>query len=457
MNPAIDLPPRPQRMRTFFIVWFGQLISTLGSGLSGFALGVWIYQETSSTTLYAMSMLAYALPTVLLSPLTGALVDRWERRRVMMLSDTGAGLSTLAIALLFLSGRLHIWHIYLATMLNASFTSLQWPAYSAATTLLVPKEHLGRAGGMVQIGEAISLLIAPAVAGAMLVNIGLPGVLLTDFATFAFAVGTLLFVRFPRHQLQTAEPERKASLMKDAAYGWRYILARPGLLGLLVIFALSNLLFGLTNPLLAPMVLELTTPDRLGVLASIAGLGMLLGTLVMSAWGGPKRRIHGVLGFMAVSGMFIALIGIRPWLPLMTFAGFCLMFTGPIINGSSQALWQTKVAAEVQGRVFSIRRMIAWSTTPLAYLLAGPLADKVFTPLLLPGGLLADSVGRILGVGPGRGIALLFVLVGLLSILVSLAGYAIPRIRCVELELPDAIPEAAQNELSQEQVVALPT
>ncbi len=444
-------------MRTFFVVWFGQLISTLGSGLSGFALGVWIYQETGSTTLYAMSMLAYALPTVLLSPLTGALVDRWERRRVMMLSDAGAGLATLAIALLYLSGRLHIWHIYLATALNASFTGLQWPAYSAATSLLVPKEHLGRAGGMVQIGEAVSQLVAPAIAGAMLVTIGLPGVLLTDFATFAFAVGTLIMVRFPPHQLHPAGQEKRTSLFKDAAFGWRYILARPGLLGLLVIFALSNLFFGLTNPLLAPMILELTTADRLGFLASIAGLGMLLGTLVMSVWGGPKRRIHGVLGYMAASGLFIALLGLRPWLPLMTFAGFCLMFLGPIINGSSQALWQTKVAADVQGRVFSIRRMIAWSTTPLAYLIAGPLADRVFTPLLMPGGLLADSVGLVLGVGRGRGIALLFVLVGLLTVIVSLGGYALPRIRRVEQELPDAVGEATPAAATPEPATALST
>lgn len=428
-------------MRTFFIVWFGQLISTLGSGLSAFALGVWIYQESGSTTLYAMGMLAYALPAVLLSPFTGALVDRWERRRVMMLSDTGAGLTTLVIALLFLSGRLHVWHIYLASVLSAFFTGLQWPAYSAATTLLVPKEHLGRAAGMVQIGEAISQLAAPAIAGAMLVNVGLPGVLLTDFATFAFAVGTLFFVRFPRPQPQTAEVGKKPSLLKDAAFGWNYILARPGLLGLLLTIALFNLFYGLTEPLLAPMILEITTADYLGVLTSIAGLGMLMGTLVMSAWGGPKRRIHGILGYMAASGVFIALMGLRPWLPLIAFSLFFFTLLMPIILGSSQALWQTKVAVEVQGRVFSVRRMIAWCTTPLAYLIAGPLAEEVFTPLLLPGGLLADSVGAILGVGRGRGFALIFVLVGVLLMLVSLSGYAVPRIRLVEMELPDALPQ----------------
>ena len=145
----------PRGMLTFSTIWFGQLISTIGSGLTAFALGVWVYQREQSVTLFALTLLAATLPNVLLSPIAGALADRWNRRTVMILSDVGAGLSTLSIALLFFSGQLQTWHVYVAVAANAAFNSLQWPAYSAATTMLVPKEHLGRAGGMVQIGEAI--------------------------------------------------------------------------------------------------------------------------------------------------------------------------------------------------------------------------------------------------------------------------------------------------------------
>ncbi|HJW89720.1 MAG TPA: hypothetical protein VJ436_03660, partial [Anaerolineales bacterium] len=208
-----------------------------------------------------------------------------------------------------------------------------------------------------------------------------------------------------------------------------------------LVFAGSNFLSALMNPLISPMVLDMTSPDMLGYLASLVGLGMLLGTLVMSTWGGPRRKIHGVLGFMMLSGLFSMLLGLRPYIPLMGAAGFLMMFTMPIINASSQAIWQSKVAADVQGRVFSVRRMIAWSIMPLGYLLAGPLADQVFRPLLLEGGLLADSIGQVIGVGPGRGTGLMFLVLGLLEVLVAGSGYLNPHVRRLEDELPDAVQE----------------
>jgi len=437
-------------MRTFLVIWFGQLISTLGSGLTGFALGVWIYQETGSATLFAMNMLAVAVPNLLISPLAGALVDRWDRRWVMILSDTGAGLSTLVVFLLLFTNRLEIWHVYLISAISAAFSTFQWPAYSAATSTLVPKEQLGRAGGMVQIGEAISQIIAPAVAGALYVTTGLYGVVLIDFLTFAFAVGSLLFVRIPRPKVSAEGEQSKGSLWKEATYGWKYIVARPGLLGLLLVFAATNFFSGLMQPLLAPLVLDMTSADMLGYLGSVIGIGMLLGTLIMSAWGGPKRKVHGVLGFLMLGGLFTTMLGLRPSIPLMTVSGFLMMMTFPVVNGSSQAIWQSKVALDVQGRVFSVRRMIAWSTTPVAFALAGPLADQVFKPLLMEGGALANSVGQVIGVGPGRGVGLMFIILGLCNVLVAAGGYLNSRVYHVEDDLPDAVQaEEGGTELKQ--------
>jgi MFS family permease len=434
--------PGSHGMRVFTVMWFGQLVSTLGSGLTGFALGVWIYQQSHSTILFALNLLAFAVPNLVVSPFAGALVDRWDRRWVMVMSDTGAGLCTLAVAMLFFSGNLQIWQVIALTALSAAFSTFQWPAYSAATSLLVPKEQLGRAGGMVQIGEAISQLISPAVAGALFVTVGLQGVVLVDFATYLFAVVTLLLVRIPRPEVSAEGQAGKGSLWKEAGFGWTYIVARAGLLGLLLFFAATNFLSGLINPLLAPLILDMTSADMFGYLASIVGLGMLIGTLVMSAWGGPKRRIRGVLVFSFLASGFLAVLGLRPSLPLMAVAGFGMMFAMPIINASSQAIWQSKVALDVQGRVFSVRRMIAWSTLPLAYIVAGPLADKVFKPLLVEGGPLAGSLGQVMGVGPGRGVGLMFVVIGLLSILVTALAYLNPRVRNVEDDLPDAIQHA---------------
>jgi MFS family permease len=436
-------------MLTFFVIWSGQLVSTIGSGLTGFALGVWIYQETGSVTLFAMNLLAFAIPNLLVSPFAGALVDRWDRRWVMIMSDTGAGLATLSIAILYMTDNLQVWNIILATALNSAFSTFQWPAYSAVTTLLVPKEQLGRASGMVQIGEAISRLLAPAAAGALFVTVGLGGVIVIDFATYLFAVLTLLFVRVPSPERSEAGEEGKGALWKEALYGWTYISARAGLLGLLLIFAAFNFVSGLIMPLIMPMIMDMTSALVLGYMVSIVGVGMLVGTLVMSAWGGPKRRIHGVLGFLMLAGFSFSLLGVSPLIPVMAVAGFFLMFTMPIISGSSQAIWQSKVAPDVQGRVFSVRRMIASSMIPLAYIVAGPMADRVFRPLLLEGGALANSVGQLIGVGPGRGTGFMFIVVGAVSILVAGAGYLNPHVRNVEDELPDAIPSPDSSELSE--------
>ena len=451
-SPSKQAKPITKGMRTFFVIWSGQLVSTIGSGLTGFALGVWIYQETGSVTLFALNMLAFAIPNLLVSPIAGVVVDRYDRRWVMILSDTGAGLATLSIAILYLTGNLQVWNIILATAVNSAFSTFQWPAYSAVTTLLVPKAQLGRAGGMVQIGEAISQLFAPAVAGVLFVTSGLGGVIAIDFATYLFAVLTLLIVRLPSPERSEAGEEGKGTIWQEAIYGWTYISARAGLLGLLLVFAAFNFVSGLIFPLIMPMILDIASPKLLGYLFSIVGLGMLAGTLLMSAWGGPKRRIHGVLGFLMLSGFFTSLLGISPLLPFLAAAGFGLMFTLPIINGSSQAIWQSKVAPDVQGRVFSVRRMIAMSMTPLAYIVAGPLADNIFRPLLVEGGALADSVGQLIGVGPGRGTGFMFIVIGALSILVAAAGYLSPHVRNVEDELPDAMPtpeESSAEEVSQ--------
>jgi MFS family permease len=426
-------------MRIFCVIWFGQLISTLGSGLTGFALGVWIYEQTGSTTLFAMNILAYTLPTLLMSPIAGALVDRWDRRWAMIISDTGAGLFTLIVWLLLSNSRLEVWHIYVATAFIAAFSTFQWPAYSAATTLLVPKKHLGRAGGMVQIGQAISQLISPAVAGALFVSAGLQSIILIDFITFGFAVLTLLAVRVPKPETSSAGEKGKGSLLHEAAFGWKYIAARRGLLALLFYFAAINFATGFFGPLLVPMILELAEPDTMGLIFSLVGVGMLISTFVMSAWGGPKRLVHGILVPGALMGIFIVFLGLRPSLVMISISGFLMMLIMPIPNGSSQALWQSKTAPDVQGRVFAVRRMIAQFTQPISIILAGPLIDRIFQPLMNDGGLLAESIGHIIGSGPGRGTGLLFILLGLFTFVVSTAAYSYPRLRFVEDELPDHI------------------
>jgi len=428
----------PRDMRVFLAVWLGQVVSIVGSGLTSFALGLWVYERTGSVTPYALTGLFAVLPSVLLSTLAGVLVDRWDRRRVMLLSDTGAGLATLAVALLFLTGRVQVWHIYLATAVSAAFSTSQRLAYTAAMAQLVSKGSLGRANGLVQFGQAASEILAPALAGILLLTIKVQGVLLIDFATFLFAVTTLLLVRFPRVEIAMAGQPDEEPLWREATYGWRYIAARPGLRGLTVFFAVVNLLWGMVGAVIVPLVLGFASADTLGIIISIAGTGLLIGSLVMSAWGGPKRRINGVLVFEMLSGLCFLLIGLRPAFWPVAAGAFGAHLTIAIIYGSNQAIWQTKVPPGVQGKVFAAQQMIAASTKPLAYLVAGPLVDRLFEPLLIHGGPLAGNVGQIIGVGPGRGIGLLFIAMGVLKVAVTLASSLNPRIRRIEDELPDA-------------------
>jgi DHA3 family macrolide efflux protein-like MFS transporter len=448
--------PSPKTMRTFYLIWIGQLVSTLGSGLTGFALGVYVYQTTQSTTAYALSILAFTVPGVFFSPVAGALVDRFPRRWMMILSDTGTGITTLVVLLLLLNNSLEIWHIYAANFFNGLFNTFQWPAHSAATTMLVPQEQLGRAGGLVQIGEALSQLASPAIAGVMFVVWGMGSVILVDFLTFAFAVGTLLVVRIPEPVRSAAEQQSRKSITKSIRFGLDYIRARPGLFHLLMYFATINLLFNMIGPLWTPLLLNLGSPDTAGFVGSIVGAGMLLGTLVMSAWGGPKRRVFGVVGSGMWMGFMLLFLGLPASIPLIAIVGFMSMFTLPIMGASSQALWQSKTDPDVQGRVFSVRRMLAQFTVPIGILLSGPLVDGVFEPLMATGGALSNTfIGQFMGLGPGRGLALFFVFVGLGLVLASVIALSLPRLRNVDTEIPNVqIKAQSEEEAAKEALTA---
>ena len=431
------LEPASQGMKTFLTIWFGQLISTLGSGLTSFALAVWIFDQTKQATPFALTVLFGNLPRILLLPVAGSLADRWNRRWVMILSDLGNALVTISVILLLTLGDLQIWHIYIIVTLGSIFSAFQEPAYTASITMLVPQKDLSRANGMVQMVQAIEMVITPVLAGILFVSIGLPGILAIDFITFLIAVGTLLLVRIPQPKL-TEQDKKKPSIWSDTVFGWNYLKARPGLFGLLWYFAMVNFLLNWSTVLTGPMILSRFSASTLGTIQMVVGIGMLAGGILSSVLKGPKKRITALLGFigLALIGMIVA--GLRPN-AITTAAGFFwLMIFVPLASSSSQAVFQSKVAPDVQGRVFGIRSMISRSVMPIAFLLAGPLADKIFGPLMDVNGALANTfLGNLLGAGAGRGIGLMFVLSAVIGILVTIIAYANPRIRNIDEELPN--------------------
>jgi MFS family permease len=357
----------------------------------------------------------------------------------MIISDVGAGISTLLVAGLLLTGQLKMWHIYALAGVSAAFGTLQWPAFTATTSLLVSKESLGRANGLLQFGQAASEILAPALAGVLVGAIKLEGVILIDAATFVFAVVMLLAVRLPRPRVEEEKALDREPFWRGLSFGWRYISARAGLVGLLIFAAVVNFLWGMVAALLTPMVLGWAPSDILGAIISIAGVGMLTGSLVMSTWGGPRRRINAVLAFELLSGLCFMLMGLRPSFWLVAAGAFGAHVTIAIVQSSNQAIWQSKVEPQVQGRVFATQQMVARSTAPVAFVLAGLLADRVFNPLLHRGGPLATTLGPLLGIGPSRGIGLMFILMGAIKVLASVAGRLSPRIRNVEAEVPEAV------------------
>jgi MFS transporter, DHA3 family, macrolide efflux protein len=440
MNEASD----NRKFRHFFLLWFGQAVSTFGSGLTMFTLGVWVFQRTGSATEFALIVVSATLADMLVTPFGGVLTDRWDRRRVMILADIGAAIGTLILVGLLATDRLEVWHIYPIVALIAACNGLQGPAYQASVAMLIPKAHLGRANGLLELGEHLARLGAPLLAGALVAWIQLRGIVTVDFATFLFAMLTLLLIRIPRPESsgvgRAAEGE---SILRQAGFGWRYIVQRPGLLGLLLFFTLLNLLLYIALVLLTPLVLSFGTPAQLGIAVGIGGAGGVVGGMLMSAWGGTREKMRVILGLAPVLGLGLCIMGLRPSVALVTFGYFVFFLVIPIINASNFAIWQTKVEPDVQGRVLAMRRLIVQASAPIGFLAAGPLADYVFEPLLMPGGPLAGSVGRVIGVGDGRGIGLLFITMGLLLILAATAGLLFPRMRQVEREIPDALPERA--------------
>ncbi len=440
---------RPAGMRAFAVIFAGQVLSLLGSAMTNFGLTIWAYGETGQATSLALIAFFWGVPMVLLSPVAGAIVDRSNRRLMMMLSDLAAVVVTIVQLLLYVGGNLEIWHLYVTAAVAGAFATFQWPAFSAAMSLMLPKEQYSRANGMMQLAESASGIFAPVLAGALLSIIGLAGIMTIDIVSFVFAIGALLVVQIPKPTRSAAGQGSQGSLWEESLYGFRHILARRSLLGLQLVFMWGNFFASLGLVLLPAMILARTGNNELilGSVQSAASIGGVVGGLAMSAWGGFKRRVHGVLlGWILCSLGGQALMGVSQSLPIWLVAGFLWIFFVPLINASNQSIWQAKVEADVQGRVFAARRAIAWLIMPLAQLIAGPLADRVFEPAMQPGGSLAATFGWLVGTGDGAGMGLILLLSGLAAAVGGVAGYAVRAVRNVEVILPDHDALATQAE-----------
>jgi MFS family permease len=345
-----------------------------------------------------------------------------------------------AILVLLATGSLQIWHFYLVNCVIGLGNAFQWPAYSAAISTMVPKEQYGRANGMMSFVQAGPGVIAPLLAGALLPLIKLNGILLIDVATFVIAIGALLMVHVPA-PVKTIEGEKgKGNMLQEAAFGFKYIFARPSLFAYVIMLFCANLFLGMSMSVEVPLVLSRTGNSSiiLGAVQTAGAVSWTVGSIVMSIWGGPKRRmlgaIFGWVGFCLFGGILFGLgrnLGI--WIPAILVAGL----GSNLGTATSQAILQVKVAPDVQGRVFSARRMLTWFPDTFTPILGGLLADFIMEPSMKGNGLIARTFGWMTGHTAGSGMAVIMVVFSLLTIMVMLWGFANPRIRNLEDILPD--------------------
>lgn len=432
-------PAQPTSMRAFAVLWSGQLVSILGTQMTSFAILVWAWELTGQATPLALIGFFTHTPTIVASIFAGILVDRWNRKLMMVLGDTVAALSTIALLLLLLTDQLQIWHLYCAGVINGLFGYFQSLAFSASISLLVPKQHYVRAGAMGYASDFSASILAPALAGTFYSLIGLQGILVIDLVTFLCAVSTVWIVRIPQVVQSEVSHQGDRRLRQELTFGFRYLFARSSLFAMLIFLMSSNLIGNACSALYPPMILA-RTQDNAAILASVqaaGGIGGLVGSGVLSVWGGSKRRIHGFLTGSILMYAGGVLLGLGRSQPVWVAASFLEAFFWTFFISANGAIWLAKVEPDVQGRVFATRYLLAQLASPIGLIMAGPLADYVFEPAMQPGTPLAWALGGVFGTGAGAGMALQYSLLALCGMLIGFLGYTVRLLRDVETIVPD--------------------
>jgi DHA3 family macrolide efflux protein-like MFS transporter len=375
-------PAEPVSMRPFFTIWTGQAFSLFGSALVQFALVWWLTRTTGSATVLALATMMAMLPQVFVSPVAGALVDRWNRRAVMIVADGLIALAVAVLALLYVVDSVQIWHVYVLMFLRAVGGAFHWPAMQASTSLMVPEKHLSRVAGLNQALQGLAAIAAPPLGALLLDTLPMQATLAIDVVTAALAIVPLFFVYVPQPTRKAAaEGASQGSVKADLREGLRFLWGWPGMLMVIGIAMVVNLLL---HPAMSLQPLLVTDHFGKGALElawlqSGFGIGFVAGGITLSAWGGFKRRAKtGVLA-LALNGLGFALVGLAPEnafslaVGAMFFAGFMAV----IVNGSVFAMLQAVVPPEVQGRVFTVVLSGSGIMAPLGLAIAGPVADSL--------------------------------------------------------------------------------
>ena len=431
-------------MRAIYIIWLGQMFSGIASGITAVALPIWILNFTDgSGTAIGIWEFFFFGSYLLVVQFAGVLIDRYNHKLMMLVYDISSLLATAVLLVLETTGKLELWHLYVAAVIQGIGFAFHSSSYSAAITTMVSKKQYVRANGLMALIYDIPEIFAPILAGTLILVFGLRGILAINVITFVFSIGALLYVEVPSTP-HTVEGERSRSrLIKEVIYGIRYILQRPGLLGIELIFLFGNLFSGIALSVAAlyPMILLRTgnNTEAVGLIQSAGALAIVLTGIYLSTWGGIKRPVRAILLGWILSSLFgLTLLGVGQAIIIWLIAIVIDSIFNPIVNVAIETFLQTKVPPDIQGRVFSASDFVAQAMIPFTPLVAGFLGDQIFEPAMAEGGSLVNLFGWLVGTGPGSGFGLLILLCGVSGILVGLSGYLVPDIRNIDKTMPDS-------------------
>lgn len=404
-------------MNKFMVIWIGEMISTIGSGMSAFALSIYTFKQTGSVTLVALVTLLAFAPTVLLSPIGGLLADRWDRRVMMML---GEGLSAIGLAMVLLATSLSYtsWILfYIGIFVSSFFLSVLEPAYKASISDLVTKEDYAKASGMIQIAGASKFLIAPLIAGFLLKHVGLTTIILIDMGTI---VVTLLTISIVRNTIKAPNKEQTfKSFQEEFIEGIRFLGKQKEIRKLVLLMTGMCFFIAFLQTLMIPMAMHITSVEKIGMLESFSAIGMLIGSILISAIT-VKNKYAGLKISLAASGVCMLFVGVFTNYYLLFIA--CLMFftTLPFVNTLADVLIRVRIPNELQGRIWGLIGLISQIGYLIAYAISGVLADQIFEPMFMGQSILSETVGKIIGTGAGRGIGFMLIVAGILMAMIAL-------------------------------------
>ena len=419
-----------QAFRYFLILWVGELIATVGSGLTAFALGVYVFQFTQSATSVALMMLLAFLPTILLAPLAGVLADRFDRRLLMIIGDGCSALGPMIILIASFVGELAMWHIYIGVVISASFSALLEPAYKATISDMLPEDLYSKASGLVQLAGASRYLLAPVLAGLLLAWMNIQTILLIDISTIVITLATISVVRKKIVRTQNTQLHSSTNFRFDFSEGWQSITQNKGVLMLTISMSVVTFCVGFFQTLFSPMILSFSNEKILGTLLSISATGMLIGSLLLGLFAMTRDFVFKLSLALAFLGIFISLTGITTNIYFIGLSAFLFFSALPFVNTSAEVLLRKNVDQDKQGRAWGLIGTISQSGYVLAYCISGLLADYIFNPALTENGWLAKSViGGVIGVGAGRGIGFMLVISGLLIVIFAVF---VPKIKSIQ-------------------------